>query len=302
MTTHSYSLVLCEVLLATCMEGATMGDDSPLSYLVDSWLPVTEREISRFEKSIKSTLPDDYRAFILQRNGGKFAVPVHRATEGSSFRGGGVDALFSFSCPEELGWRDIEKVWRMHAGRIPANSIPIGMTGEDLILLDTRNSHVLYWVRDNEFDVLPEDNQLFLAEDFNTYLKALRVEDVAERRRNSLERDEPFISIESLDTARNDRWLRDTHLEALAPRVRLKLFKTACDSGNIAVVRHLLEEGAIDPKSADACRLADEAGFGEIVLLLLKAGANPSEFTKNRYRPQNCTKAFLRAWKSGQFR
>ncbi len=278
-----------------------MGDDTVLSYLVDSWAPVTEREVNGFERSIKCSLPKDYRAFILKWNGGRFAVPVRYAPAIDTLWGGAVHTFLSFNCPVDLAYRDIEETWRMHHKRVPANTVPIGESGEDMILINTRDNHVLYWERDKEMDSLPQDNQVLLAEDFNTYLKGLTVEDVAERRRNSFEREEPFLSIEANDVAGYNRWLQSTSLQASAPEFKRKLFKTACDCGNFAVVRHLLKDGAIDPRSADACRLADEAGFGEIVLVLLKAGTDPRDFTESRYRPQEYTKAFLDAWKSGLF-
>lgn len=273
-----------------------MADDKAIAFLVDSWVPVEDSELVRFENLVKSKLPAEYRAFILNKNGGRFTVNVHYHSEVDC----GIHEFFSFNCPEELEWRDIECVWRVHVGRIPADTIPIARIGEDLLLINTQNGHVLYWERDRELHSHPEDNQVLIAESFETLLRGLQAEDLAERRRDSLERDEPYISIIAHDDVQTAHWLLQTDLKELPSNAVLRLFKIACDFGNIRVARQLLNS-VVDPRSSVSCRLADEAGFGDIILAMLEAGATPRDFSNNGYLAQESTLAILDAWKAGRF-
>ncbi len=288
-------------LLASCIQERTMADETALPYLIDSWIQATEGDLLRFEKHVKMTLPTSYRSFIVKRNGGYFAYSADYPPARDTPCGGGIDAFFSYNCPKELSHCDVYEEWRLHKGRIPRDTVPIANAPGGLVLINTRNGHVLFWERDREMWSPPEENQLFLASDFSTYLKGLCVPDLAERRRDSWDNKEPFISIISHDVKGWEGWLEKTRLDELTTAVKLKLFQYASGAGNIAVVRDLLQQGTIDPRSPETCRIADEAG-GEIVVMLLKAGSLPGDFKKNEPDLQGTTIAYLRAWEKGHFR
>jgi hypothetical protein len=88
---------------------------------------VSDEEIAEFEEDECVTLPEDYKAFLRDHNGGRpipDAFPI----------GGGSIALMEMFF--ELGsagdarphaaTRDLQTVWREHANAIPEDMMPIG--------------------------------------------------------------------------------------------------------------------------------------------------------------------------------
>ena len=146
--------------------------------------PASPEQITAFEAELGHPLPDDYRAFLQQVNGGiptpgtfairwagqPFAVQYDRSEAGFIYGLAGPD--------EELGL-----IWNhgSNEGRIPRTTLAVGEDGGgNLVLLGVAGGEagrVFYWAREFEGPEGEEptfDNVGYVADSFSAFLGALR--------------------------------------------------------------------------------------------------------------------------------
>jgi hypothetical protein len=269
-------------------------------WLRDCGLPLSEREIARWERTLPGPLPDDYRTFLKYFNGGDYYDP-------SSI--GGFE-FFSLNCADWAEWRDLQEQRETHEGRVPEGAIPIGQTGPlYLILIDfARNRELVRWERDAELTIDREENRIPLASSFLELAReTTEVEPLKERRRYTLAEKEPFISIEAHDLDGLKKWVaKKGPLEKL-PDGGIELLRAACNDGDFHGAVWLLEQG-LDPTGPivkgekTPIELADASGCGDIVVLLLEHGSDPKHLhrgRKSRFKPQPSILAFVEQWQAG---
>lgn len=132
--------------------------------------------LSRLERQLGATLPDDYRRFMLEFNGGR--------PEPSGFvfaTGGGKSdsAVRYFLTLDEREERyTIQQFLNQYRDRIPPNTLPIACDSfGNLVLLDAgdrASGAVCFW--DHEKENAEEstwDNVVVVAPSFSTFLSAL---------------------------------------------------------------------------------------------------------------------------------
>ena len=138
--------------------------------LRDPGVPLQESDVAAFEREIDSTLPTDYREFLLRRNGGRFDRPVlfPLPTEEYSDRTG-LFNVYGLLRPANANHNDLRHNLEVHSGRIPRGTLPIADDGDNLLLLDLegdRRGKLYLWIRDDEMMKDVEDNRIPAAASF----------------------------------------------------------------------------------------------------------------------------------------
>lgn len=149
--------------------------------------PATEADIKAFEAEIEASLPDDYKTFLQDVNGGR----PERMCFSPQWQGQSYANRYSLSTVSELfGLRDDEGLdlrdeCENFDERIPGQTIPIGRDpGGNLIILVLNKDHlgaVHFWAMEHEVDFeigeVPDfSNIAFLATSFSEFLNALEAE------------------------------------------------------------------------------------------------------------------------------
>jgi hypothetical protein len=140
---------------------------------IESGPRISENDIAQFERQYRVTLPEPYRLFLLERNGGRperdvFDVPGSEINPVVR-----LHFFFGIDDPEEscnLAWNLDE-----YADRIPSGLMPIATTeGADKICLELRGEargRILFWdgyEEDGEKKLLP------VAPTFEAFVNQLR--------------------------------------------------------------------------------------------------------------------------------
>lgn len=151
--------------------------------------PVATSAIQDFERSIGIQLPDDYRSFLEQYNGGRpeperFRMRWHDQDLARRFPYDDVDFLYGIDRGRP---HDLFIWWQCFQDRVPKDTIPIGNDpGPNMILLGvsgTRRGHVLFWVSGEEVEEgdEPDDRNVgFVAPSFTAFLDSLSYECTAQ--------------------------------------------------------------------------------------------------------------------------
>jgi hypothetical protein len=139
---------------------------------------IGESDIRAFEQAIGARLPDEYRNFLLERNGGKVKPPWF-SIPNSNWRGnrGRVHYFFSICDDSTLSLLD---AWETHRGRVPDELLPVGTDpGGDLLCIGLcgENAGAMFlWDRSDEVpDGEPPDyrNVFRLAPSFSSFMSSL---------------------------------------------------------------------------------------------------------------------------------
>lgn len=98
---------------------------------------VSDEAVRRFERRIGATLPDDYRAFLLEINGGRTATShcAFKLRRGISV----LNSLFSLDDPEE---RNDLATRQQYTHDLPSNGLLIGYADGGNIILIIADPHV----------------------------------------------------------------------------------------------------------------------------------------------------------------
>lgn len=139
--------------------------------------PVTSEELVRVERQLGIDLPDDYRSFLLEHNGGRpkpNTFPIHNFP--SSSRG----ILEEFIGIKKGAYTDIRKQLNVFRDRIPPDCLPIARDpGGNLLCLVFRGpgrGTIYFWDHEEEAEEgrpASKDNLYFVASSFNTLLSSL---------------------------------------------------------------------------------------------------------------------------------
>jgi hypothetical protein len=121
----------------------------------------SEAAVRALERRIGGELPEDYRRFVLEHDGG--SPEVNELDIPGTDDTAGVNDFMSL--------RQIHEDLDMYSDRVPAEMIPIAFAeGGNLIMLGLRDGRVFFW--DHE---LEDAQPLFpLAPDFGTFWRELR--------------------------------------------------------------------------------------------------------------------------------
>lgn len=143
--------------------------------------------IAELERKIGSVLPEDYRRFVEQYDGGfpeppRFPITWSGQPWARRFPYDDVSIFFGPSRPSPSNLLVEQERYR---DRVPRDTLPIGMDpGGSLLLLGIsgqRRGQVLFWASDYEVDEgdEPDDRNVgFVAPSFTAFLDAL-VDDIA---------------------------------------------------------------------------------------------------------------------------
>ncbi len=149
--------------------------------------PAAPGVIVEFERRIGASLPEDYRRFLEEHNGGvpdptAFRITWKGQPWARRFPYDDVDFLFGVTRDSP---HNLLTQWECYKDRVPEDTIPIGFDpGANVLLLGIsgpRRGQVLFWVHDYEVEEgdEPDDRNVgFVAPSFTAFLDAL-VDEIA---------------------------------------------------------------------------------------------------------------------------
>ncbi|WP_338553176.1 SMI1/KNR4 family protein [Paenibacillus sp. KS-LC4] len=134
--------------------------------------PITLEEINEFQQKLNLRLPEQYKNFLLESNGGDPSPSMFKI---SDEQGEGVLNIFY-----GIGdmYSNLEEYIDIYEGRLPLGFIPIGNDPSGNVICLGLNekyySNIYFWDHEQESDN-PDDmsNMFFLANDLNEFLNSL---------------------------------------------------------------------------------------------------------------------------------
>lgn len=107
--------------------------------------PINSADIVEFEETNEVSLPEDYKEFLLQHNGGR--------PEANVLADAGTDVQWLFGMVEEPAWASLFHALDTYEGRIPAWYMPIGTdSGGNLFIMslyeENKGVIALWWHED----------------------------------------------------------------------------------------------------------------------------------------------------------
>ncbi|GAA5527548.1 SMI1/KNR4 family protein [Herpetosiphon gulosus] len=130
--------------------------------IVDGFTPTNEAEVAAFEQELGCRLPEDYRSFLLEHNGGQPELTVFKT--GSPLLLPDDESMIHFfltldPASEYYEIRDTIRTYTAYETRIPLELLPIACDpGGNVICLGIRGEQrgkVYFW--DHEFELESED-------------------------------------------------------------------------------------------------------------------------------------------------
>ena len=244
----------------------------------DSYEPLSDRDISTFEVELGMKLPDEYRDFLLDHNGGCFADDL-------VWRGGevGVEYFYGLNTPESAG--DIREMMQLlrcgpivgDVKWIPDDTLPIACSQASgrvcLGMPDDIYGQVFHFGDEGESDPSWRENN-WIADGFDEFMDGMTL---------NPERDDPrevlpaFRAVEAGDA--------DMLLSLLASEDVLKqrngdgdtLLMCAAFNRRVPETRILLEAGAeVDARDESGATPLFATGSTDVTKLLLAHGADPN--------------------------
>lgn len=145
----------------------------------DTGKKINEKDLEKVEELVDADLPDDYRAFLLEHNGGTavpalFDVVTVEGDETTTV----VDRFYSVGAGAGTPWdlaTNISFYWENE--RIPEWVVPIAADiAGNLVCLsvsDDDYGQVFFWDHETELEYELDENQAPLAESFSAFLEML---------------------------------------------------------------------------------------------------------------------------------
>ena len=130
-------------------------------------------EVLKLEKTFRIKLPEDYRNFLIQSNGGDVTDGYLYVKELDE----GMRMGYFFGIDIKEGFADINEINEEYDDDIPKKSLLIGMDeGSGFILLvnDGKNNGIWYYDHTYFFDQSSDDlNTYFICDTFSDFIKML---------------------------------------------------------------------------------------------------------------------------------
>ncbi|MFD3162899.1 SMI1/KNR4 family protein [Herpetosiphon sp. NSE202] len=129
--------------------------------IVDGFAPTNEQAVAAFEQELGCRLPEDYRAFLLEHNGGQPELTVFNMHSNLMPDDQSIIHYFLSLDPaaESSEIRQVIRTYTKYETRIPAELLPIAHDlGGNLICLGIRGEQrgkVYFW--DHEFELEAEE-------------------------------------------------------------------------------------------------------------------------------------------------
>lgn len=135
-----------------------------------------QRDIAALESLINGVLPDDYKLFLIDRNGGRPAPNRFRfARPGGRIEDASVHYFFALHSGR-VG--SLNGMFARFTGRIPEGHLPIASDPfGNLVLLETHrggDGAVYFWDHEQETSMTPLNNRVFIAKSFSEFVRELR--------------------------------------------------------------------------------------------------------------------------------
>jgi hypothetical protein len=145
---------------------------------------ITRLDIKAMENKISVFLPEDYKIFLLESNGGA-PNPRYFLIEGwENNDKGGIDTFYGFSYIVQGFKYDLEEHFETYKGRIPTNLFPIACTGMgDVIVLSVAGydkGKVYIWDHEQEHFPPTYDNIYKIADSFREFIDSIHYYDPLE--------------------------------------------------------------------------------------------------------------------------
>ncbi|MCL6511720.1 MAG: SMI1/KNR4 family protein [Anaerolineae bacterium] len=141
--------------------------------ILDAEDPITYNDVARLEERLGFRLPEDYRAFLLQHNGGRPKPNVFSLTDTDLATT--EDTIAWFMCIKPGDVNDLLETASALQGRIPNNLLPIAVDPFGnyicIAVLGPDKGRIYFWDHELESTV---SNVYFLADSFDNLLHSLR--------------------------------------------------------------------------------------------------------------------------------
>lgn len=141
--------------------------------------PITEVDLAALEARIGVRLPDDYRRFLLEHNGGEPTPRCFRfADRTGPHTDGAVRAFAGIGSGDSYDWDRLYRTFAA-AGRVPPDVVPIAKDSfGNLVCIVVRGAHrgtVYFWDHELETDPASYENMDRVADSFTAFLACLHV-------------------------------------------------------------------------------------------------------------------------------
>ncbi|MBX3414199.1 MAG: ankyrin repeat domain-containing protein [Pirellulales bacterium] len=242
--------------------------------LIDSYQPVSDKDIRDFEQKIGFTLPEDYRAFLLQRNGGWFCHDeVCPLKDPRGYQG---EKLIDLDSLDSLSTDNVGLEYRRnnYGGQLPPDMLVIGTAamGDGLVVPLTGKRRGAVLLFDHEGSGEWNERLYLIADSFETFMHSIKSQpEVTEAL-------PLFQAAQTADFVALERLLQAG--ESLETRNERGETPLMCAAGwrQPRVVEFLLKRGADmhaqDISSKTVLIHAARGGSVDCVGLVLEAGAN----------------------------
>lgn len=145
--------------------------------ILDSSQPLTDLQLERVEKEVGFPLPDQYKEFLKQYNGGYPDPDAFLFLDKSD--GSSVDRFLSLDAGED---DDLFVYLKRYAGRTPSDMMPIAHDpGGNLVLIglsDSNRGQVFFWDHEYEDEDPGLSNVSLVSVDLKSFLDSLYEIDV----------------------------------------------------------------------------------------------------------------------------
>jgi hypothetical protein len=247
--------------------------------LQDAYDPVSERLLAQFESQIGSRLPEDYRFFLFQQNGGSFGKDVvfPFTTPDGLYSALGLNELYGFGY-KTFG---LEDTYKRIDTYLPKGFVPVGEAacGDQVCIVVAGEDVGSIWLWDHEAGISnkwPPDNSKRVASNFQEFIDGIIFDPEAEDQ--WYETIPAFQAAEQGDVDSLARLLDDGFdVESRNDRGQTLLI-CAADNRQSQIVRLLLDRGANvnarDNQDWTALNRAAASSSLDSAKLLIAAGAD----------------------------
>ncbi len=157
-----------------------------LSKLKRDWNLCDSKDVEDFERKIRFNLPEDYREFLIEKNGGYLDVAcLFTVKQGDISVEEGIEIFYGINSPKIANLSDRFDNYHLNQRRMPDYLIPIGRDqggNQICMLLNNRMyGYIVFWDRDHEIDFEdieqasnPLSNCSLIAKSFGGFLEKLK--------------------------------------------------------------------------------------------------------------------------------